>query len=253
MLLGLAFASILVVMPVNAQAPITTPGMFDQAFREGHKGSVSELYGRMLRGKNASDFVTLSNDSNRKIIFLLDSQGLEKLLGLSGYQVLEEIGYTGDYIQELVATEHQFKLCVFSSSGASPANWDQVVELLTQMDPSVAKVVQSQLKGLRETSFEAIEALGTEPFPATRSRGRDDPAFMTGARLLESPGSLQDVRLYLYLELHLTELYTGTGFTKRPDGTQGPPEFIAPNVPLSALGDHRLIPVEVNVPAKNPH
>lgn len=56
--------------------------------------------GRLIRGRSESDFESLTNDPTRKVVFLMDSGGLQKLDGKSGYQQLIHIGHTPEHILE---------------------------------------------------------------------------------------------------------------------------------------------------------
>ncbi|HLD75813.1 MAG TPA: hypothetical protein VI874_02250, partial [Candidatus Norongarragalinales archaeon] len=45
---------------------------------------VSGLCGRIIRGKKAGDFETLTDDPDRKLVMLMGPDGLETLLGKTG-------------------------------------------------------------------------------------------------------------------------------------------------------------------------
>jgi hypothetical protein len=48
--------------------------------------------------------------------------------------------------------------------------------------------------------------------------------------------------------VRLSELFTGDGFTKKPDGTRGVREYIVANRPVASLKSYQLIPLNVNLP-----
>ena len=69
---------------------------------------------RILRSKSLEDFETLTNDPNRKIIMLMGGDGLEKILGKTGYEALISIGYMLDYIEYKIKSGFQFKIVIFN-------------------------------------------------------------------------------------------------------------------------------------------
>ena len=72
---------------------------FEQLFNKGQRKLVSGLCGRIIRGKKTEDFTTLTDDPLRKIVMLMGSDGLENILGKTGYEMLTEIGYEKSYIK----------------------------------------------------------------------------------------------------------------------------------------------------------
>jgi hypothetical protein len=58
---------------------------------------------------------------------------------------------------------------------------------------------------------------------------------------LKEHSSLWEFRSFLYNELRLTELYTGTGYTQTPDGAVGVAEYFIVNQPLENLGALQVI------------
>jgi len=86
------------------------------------------------------DFNALSGDDpNRKLIFLMNSQGLSDIIGKTGYEILRYVGYDEKYICGLVQKNCQFKLAVFSQSEEiKSANWENIIELACQVYPKVS-------------------------------------------------------------------------------------------------------------------
>ena len=75
------------------------------------------LYGRVLKGRGPADFTSLSNDGNRRIVFVTDEDGLRQMVGKTGYQMLVAIGWTPAYIQEMaIDAGFSFKLVLFGPS-----------------------------------------------------------------------------------------------------------------------------------------
>jgi hypothetical protein len=73
---------------------------------------IMSLSGRILRGRSSEDFLTLTDNLERKVVFLLDSVALSGLVGLDGREVLRRFGYAEAFIVSLLAKGTQFKLHV---------------------------------------------------------------------------------------------------------------------------------------------
>ena len=88
---------------------------------------VSGLCGRIIRGKAPKDFETLTDDPERKIVMLVDPDGLQGLLGKTGYDMLITVGYEPSYLKHKVQEGNRFKLVVFPEGGAAQlATWEYV-------------------------------------------------------------------------------------------------------------------------------
>ncbi|MBY9006401.1 MAG: hypothetical protein KGD63_06555 [Candidatus Lokiarchaeota archaeon] len=215
-----------------------------QLFLEGKKNQmpITELYGRILRGKSPKDFETLTDDPERKIIMLMGGDGLEKLLGKSGREALITIGYMQDYIDYKVKTGFQFKLVVFDEANiAMLATWDNLITLISTIYPEVKDMIEKHLKKLKKTPFVKIEKKANRKFNEIDKEGPSHPHFMTHERFKNSKGTLVDVRAFLYHTIHLRELFAGDGFTYDENGQPGLKEYISPNCKLDELGEYHLI------------
>ena len=119
----------------------------------------SHLCGRILRGKRLEDFRTLTDNPNRKIVFLMGSDGLSLLPGKNGYEQLLTIGYSPAYIEYKVAEGTQFKLVVFpESESARLATWDTILDLVMTTYPDIVPAIERYRKELQEKTFRDIEA-----------------------------------------------------------------------------------------------
>ncbi len=214
------------------------------------RGAAQGLVGRLIRGKAPADFEKLSDDPSRKIVMLLDSCGLEELLGKTGYEQLITIGYTLDHIRRKVVDErNRFKLAVWPAGGpAVPATWDHVVDTVVSVYPAVAALVEAQRAALKRTSWEQIEALAGYTFKDVDRLGLEDVRFMTYERLQQSRGTLVEVRAFLYHSVHLRELYHGDGYTYDAAGVRGVAEYLVPNMRLDDLQGLTLLDIEVSIP-----
>lgn len=214
-------------------------------------GPVSGLCGRIIRGKKPEDFLTLTDDPTRKLVMLMGPDGLEKLLGKSGYEMLLAIGYEPEYLEHKVAEGNRFKLVIFPEGGAAKlATWDNVVEIVSGVYPDVAMKLARNLAAMKSRNFAEIEEESGFRFLDVEKAGKNDPRFMTYERFRTARGDLWEARAFLYFTVHLRELYSGDGYTYDAKGNRGMMEYIVPNKPLADLGDHRVVNIDVYVPPK---
>ncbi len=210
-------------------------------------GLADGLCGRILHGKSLKDFQSLTNDPNRKLVMLVGPDGLQKLIGKTGYDVLVEIGYTQEYLHGIAANGERFNLVVFPfDEQARLATWDNVIDLVAQTYPAAAAMLRTALVALKNTPYRAFEAQCGFRFADVTHK--NDPRFMTIDRLLASSGSPADVRAFLYHSVHLRELFAGDGFTYTCKGCRGVAEYIAPNRDLASLGTHVIVDLEITFP-----
>lgn len=212
--------------------------------------NISGLCGRLIRGKKPADFLTLTDDPTRKLVMLMGPDGLGKLLGKTGYDMLVEIGYESDYIVRKIRDEGcQFKLVVFGDNGpAKLATWDNVIDVVSAVYPEAAAKLARQQAAMQQMSFDEVEKLAGFDFSAVDAAGPNDSRYMTYERFRSSRGTMVEARAFLYFTVHLRELFSGDGYTYTADGRRGMMEYIVPNLPLTGLGDHVLIDVTVNLP-----
>jgi hypothetical protein len=210
---------------------------------EGRRPKVGGLMARVLKGKSDTDFETLSEDRDRKIVFLMGSDGLERLVGATNDQILAKIGYTADYVARLEREGYRFKLVVFKSGPDSGqlATWEHVVELVVSTYPDIAAKVTAALPRLKRTSFARIEKQAPSRFAIVDSVGRDHEDYVDEGRLKTLDGALWQVRAFLYYRIRLTELYAGDGITRTVDRKKHLKEYIAPNKAIRDLLGARTV------------
>jgi nicotinamidase-related amidase len=212
---------------------------------------IQGLTGRIIRGRKPEDFLTLTDDPTRQIVMLFGPDGLQKLAGKNGYDMLVTIGYEPDYIEHKVSQGNQFKMAIFPGSGGPKlATWDNVLEMAAGIYPRVAQRLQRQTKDLCSVPFSQIQQIAGYKFLDIEKLGPNDPRYMTFERYLNSSGDLACTRAFLYYTLHLRELFSGDGYTYESGGARGLQEYIIPNRPLSELGDHAVVDLTVNIPSK---
>jgi len=197
---------------------------FAQAFGRGvgldvpHDG----FAGRVLRGTDASAFRSLSGDPRRRIVFLLDSEGLSGLVGLTGADILRHIGYSDATIEDLVARGTRFKLALIPSAALRLATWDNLLGLAAEVYPGWRERIERAAPRLCKLSYSEALAEG---------------------------GDIAAVRQFLHDEINVNTLFAGDGYTRHPDDDDAPvwAEYLARNQPLDIFGSSCLIEFPVSV------
>lgn len=217
------------------------------------------LCGRILRGRAGSgDFKKFSPEIDRDLVFLMGADGLESLVGKTGYQMLESIGYESDYIAEKVKGGCEFKLVIFSAksvASAKQATWAGALEVVKTTYPALSKIITAVEDKLKTTSLSQMEACYCQDrtMASIDVCGKEDPMFMTAERLAATPEStpevmLARVRAFLYHTCQMRQLYAGDGFTHSETGERGMEEWMAPNMSLEDLGESTLVDLFVELP-----
>ena len=226
---------------------------YRQLFENNQSAQVSGLCGRIIRGTRPKDFMTLTDDPNRKLVMLMGPDGLEQIMSQTGYEALVTIGYEPNYIVRKVVDEgNQFKLVVFAEGGeAKLATWENVAEIVGSVYPLVASSLCRSLDFFKSTSFQEIEKTAGFNFAKVDKLGATDNRFMTYERFIASGRDAIAARQFLYFTIHLRELFSGDGYTYDAQGNRGLMEYIVPNKPLAELGNYELIDMPVKVPTKS--
>lgn len=228
---------------------------------------IKGLCGRLIRGKTPDDFRTLSNDPVRQLVLLIDSDGLNDLIGRSPYDMLKGIGYEdADIETEVKYNDNEFKLIVFPEGSAQLGTWDNVLNEAAAAYPKVVSLLEKNRAGLiglevgrqggwdqHQKRFEELESrVGDTDWNTIRRRGDGDHGYMTTERFLRSSGSLADARAWCFFTLHLRRLYGGDGYTYEDNGTRGPREFVLRNMPVADLAGHVVFDLDVLLPVMAP-
>ena len=228
---------------------------FEAAFKGGSKPSsaFNGLQGRFIR-MTPGQADSLTDDPDRRIVFLVDSETLGSLVGLTGYQVCMAVGWDPAYTKGKVDAGYRFALAVFPEVNCKLGTWDNVLDAAEQMYPEIAKKLRTHRAALRQmtpASLTQIEQRQGYTFLSVE-QGKDakknDPRYMTIARYQSAPDTADNARAFLYFTVHLKELFYGDGYTRNKLGQKGVPEYIMPTRPMSDLGEHRVLPISVNVP-----
>lgn len=207
---------------------------------------VDGICGRILRGKTSQDFERLSDDPNRVVVMLTDSDGLAKFFGKSGYNMCITVGHHPDHIKDKVSKGFTYKLVVFPTGEATLATWDNVLAMAQQVYPDTAAAIAKHGPSLKKMKFSEVELQGGYQFKDADETA--DPRFMSHAAFQASDKGLVALRALLYHTLHLRELYRGDGFTYDEHGKRGVPEYLLLNKRISDIAGHVLHDLDVVIP-----
>lgn len=203
-------------------------------------------YGRVLRGTNPEDFLTLSDDKERILVFVLNESGLMNIVGNETIEILLKLGYKSEYINSLLEKNTKFKLIIFpKSSDEILATWDNVLDRVLFSYPNTHKLVHKYKEDLQLVPFYEIEKQAGFSFSEVELRGLNDSRYMTYSRLDLSNASLIDFRAFLYYNLHLKEYFTGNGYTINHSGQCCLDEFIIQNRQICSLKDYKIINLSI--------
>jgi|SaaInlStandDraft_6_1057023.scaffolds.fasta_scaffold12007_3 hypothetical protein len=202
----------------------------------------NKIFARILRGKQDSDFLTMTHDLNRKIVFYLDSKGIEELTTLSDYDKLIKVGYPDKYIHKLLHEGYFFKIVIFKNNAMiTSASWENVGKLVNWVHAN-----QSNFYKNAYSQDMVIKISRNIPhlISAYSNIAVSSPEEVYNS-LRQQGGELWEVRKYLHKNLNLNKNFTGNGKTYTDKGELGVPEFISPNIKISDLNESIIIDLKV--------
>lgn len=211
----------------------------------------NRVLGRILRGNTDDDFTMLSDAPLRTVVLLFGDDGFELMRNLSPYEQLRTIGYSREYIHELVTEGHQFRLIAFpqEEANALPGTWENIVPLMKQVYPNLAhRVTAALIAECMSTPFAEFERTAGFSFSEVRRAGIGDPRYMTSERFLDSAPTALNLRRFLYHSLHLRELYRGDGYTWQDTGIRGVREFFMKNMRIEDIKGVTQTQLEIVLP-----
>ena len=183
---------------------------------------LSDISGRILRGVNEEDFLTLTDNPNRHIVFLLDAIALSDLVGLDGRGILKKIGYNQDFITDLLARRTKFKLIVLPELTGKLATWDNLLDYAQEIYPDWRKKIEIARSILKNHNYETIMAM-------------EDVAT--------------EVRNFLQNTINVNRLFAGDGYIRSEESMDEYTysEYLTVNKRLSAFEAYALINFPVKV------
>jgi hypothetical protein len=179
----------------------------------------SGFTGRVLRGITGVDFLTLTDNPRRRVVFLTDAAALGTLIGSDGWEILKQIGYDDAFITGLLARQTCFKLALFPEVAMRAATWDNLLDLASEAYPEWRAKMDQARPALKEN---------VNPLPDVAA----------------------EVRAFLQTVLNVNRLFAGDGYTRREGEPlrQVHPEYVVLNCPLVAMGAYCLIDFPVSAP-----
>jgi len=138
-------------------------------------------------------------DPSRRFVFLTGSDGLESLLGKSGFEIMLTVGKTKQAITQYIQQKGEFKLFIFEDEDylVYPGTWDGISQLTEKLYPELRGKLVIHVETLKSTPLQNFEEqLG---FVFKDIQGKSDIRFMTIEKLLASDMSTANVRLFFLL------------------------------------------------------
>lgn len=212
-------------------------------------GGISGIQGRFIRMAPGQPDA-LTDDPDRRVVFLVNAETCVNLIGLSGYEVCITIGWLADYTRDKVNAGYRFAFVTFPENECKLGTWDNVLDEVEALYPEVARKLAKHRAALRKmttSSIKEIEGrLGYRFIDADKNKS--DPRFMTIARYAAAADTADSARAFLYHTVHLKELFYGDGWTRNNQGQRGCEEFIMGARPMNDLGEHFVADIHVTVP-----
>lgn len=225
---------------------------FANAWTSGKKPTtpINGIQGRFIRmAPGMPD--ALTDDPDRRIIFLVDSTTCTNMIGLTGYQVASLCGWKPEYTKAKVQAGYRFAFVAFDEKNCKLGSWDNMLDEVQALYPEIAGKLSRHRATLRTMTPADIpgmeKRLGYRLIDVDNA-GKKDPRFMTIDRYRSAPDTADSARAFLYHTVHLKELYFGDGYTRNEQGQRGVPEYIMGARPMSDLGEHFLTPIDVILP-----
>ena len=227
---------------------------------------IAGLQGRFCRMKPGEP-TALSDDADRRIVFLVDHETCHSSLGVPGYSVCIGIGWDAEYTAGKVNAGYRFAWVVFPEGDCPLGDWSHMIDLAEDMYPECADKIRrhrAALSNWTPASLRDMESRlgyrlldidnGKYVRAATpKADPKSDPRYMTVARYaairLGSPeDTVEACRAFFYFAIHCKELFFGDGWTRNNLGQKGCKEYVMPSKPLAALGSHREFAITVRLP-----
>ena len=202
------------------------------------------LAGRVTHGKHSDPGFgrLLSADEWKRLSWVFGPEALPGFLGKSARDICLQLGFGERWLDAKLAAGLLFKLAVFPSESADarPATWDNIEFLLQTSYPEVwESKIRPHFPRICSTPFAELQAEAGYSMLEVNLVGRYDHAtgesrdarYVSLQRLLRREGTLTEVRQFLFDEIGLNGLFSGSGRTVDDAGVQGPSGPL-PSVPM---------------------
>ncbi len=221
------------------------PAVYVEMFedRQPAPAKISGVCGRVVRGRQESDFGTLAYADGRRLAWIFGPDGLRSMIGRSGKDIVLGMGKVPGWLPEKLAEDMRWRLVVLPQGICARADWAGVFAMVEEHHPEIAGKLLRWRESLQDPSLAALI----------------DPAFVLGAvkdsaehpdhmglsRYRDCPDTAVNARLFLWHWLGLNEQFVGDGLTRDPLSGARIEEFLTGNVALAELPDHRVIDLHV--------
>jgi hypothetical protein len=154
------------------------------------------------------------------------------------YPMLLTIGFEEKYIKEKLDRNFRFELLIMPArANIAHATWDGAFQILKDAFPDVYEAAKHTLNEISATEY--LDLLNKyqvdySPFEV-RSNGIQDLRYITHERFCERfinsgvKPNPADLRLFMYYNMGIRELYKGDGFTYNEKGEKGVTEYLMRN------------------------
>lgn len=206
------------------------------------------MYGRIVRSLRDTP-LRLADSDRRRFVMIFGPSGLRRIRGKDGFNMMIELGHAPASIQRELSHGMKFHLVTFKRPPKRHgASWKGVVAAAIEHYPEFETALRAALPDLSSRPLAEFEASLGFSFAEVHANGVDDKRFLTPTRFAECAQTSADVRLFLFNELHLNELFTGGGRTLTHEGKEGVVEYVTPNVDIISLENVSIQCLDVQVP-----
>ena len=208
----------------------------------------SDLRLRILRGADEEALSHLG-PAGRLVVFNFGPDAAQALADCDRAPMtcLGIAGLMPDYIAMRRAKGDRFRMVVYRGGEEAPlATWDNALDMVrhyyAEVAPGVVADIEAHRAALKMTPFAIFAGQVGRDLDVIEVNGPDDPDYMTTERYMAIPQAIRDgnplyLRRWLYHYPHYGKLYTGTGKTQLPDGSEGMNEYLVPNIRVASLPD----------------
>lgn len=195
------------------------------------------FFARILRGTKDSDFSFLSPNPDRKIVLLIDKEGVLWLFHKNSRKsILSRLGYTSEEIKKMKKENVKFKLLIFQTEKSLPqiATWENLSLFLEKAYPHNPTISLLFKKFSTQLKTQTISAIDFKQIKHTD---------------LNLNSSFLTFRSFLFTELHLNERFTGTGYIESTSSPSTHKEYFYVNSLIDS--SHFLAWELIDIPAEH--
>jgi hypothetical protein len=230
---------------VSQRETCSNPQNYLEIFQSGERPSLfsPNVCGRVIRGRNEGDFEKLSFIEGRRVAFILGPEGMSGLVGQSGRDIVLGVGKTPEWLSEQLQNGIKWKLVVLPKTSCVLADWNGVQEIIEKVYPEVSEKIKPWYQALKDQSL--TDAIDPDLVKSIVKDYPSHPEHRTVESYLAGEDSALNARLFLWHSLGINDQYTGTGYTKPPNGERGAEEYLIENTLISQISEARVIDLEV--------